>query len=60
MAANLISYKQLDEMLSQLGFSRQRAEPKWLRYEHAPSGTVIVLVEKPPKEMVRVTEYLRR
>lgn len=51
-----ITYSQLHEILSQLGFSCQRVEPKWIRYEHAPSDTVIVLVEKKPKDRVRVTD----
>ena len=56
MATDPVTYKQLNELLCQLGFARQRVEPKWLRYEHPPSDTVIVLVEKRPNELVRVTD----
>ena len=51
-----ISYKQLDKVLRELGFSRHRVEPKWLRYDHAASHTTIILAEKPPTELVRPTD----
>ncbi len=53
-----ITYRQLDKVLSHLGFTRERFEPKWLRYEHPASNTIIVLVEKKPNELVRVTDAL--
>ena len=56
MSPERITYQQLDDVLLRLGFSRQRVEPKWLRYEHAASNTIITLVEKPPQEPVRVTD----
>ena len=56
MTADLMTYKQLDAVLSRLGFTRQRIESKWLRYEHAESDTEIILVEKKPSEHVRVTD----
>ncbi|GEM_PF-2098243 len=56
MNADSITYQQLDDLLSRLGFTRQRVEPKWLRYEHSESDTVIVLVEKKPSQCVRVTD----
>jgi hypothetical protein len=56
MDADRITYQQLDELLRGLGFSRVRVEPKWLRYEHGPSDTIIVLVERNPYEGVRVTD----
>jgi hypothetical protein len=56
VTGDLITYKQLDDVLSRLGFTRQRVEPRWLRYEHAESDTVIILVEKKPSESVRVTD----
>lgn len=56
MAPNRITYKQLDEMLLHLGFSRQRVEDKWLRYEHKPSDLMIVVAAKEPSELVRVTD----
>jgi hypothetical protein len=51
-----MTYQQLDEVLIRLGFSRQHVEPKWLRYEHADSNTIIALVEKEPHEQVRITD----
>jgi hypothetical protein len=56
MVDDPITYQQLDEVLLQSGFSRKRVEPKWLRYEHPGSGTLIVLVEKKPSDFVRVTD----
>ena len=58
MTADAITYKQLDEVLCGLGFSRQRVEPRWLRYIHPESDTMIVLVEKKPNDYVRVTDAL--
>ena len=51
-----MTYQQLDELLVQLGFSRQHVEPKWRRYEHAPSDTIFTLVERGPHEPVRITD----
>jgi hypothetical protein len=51
-----ITYKQLDDLLSDLGFVRSHVEPKWLRYEHAPSDSLIVLAEKKPQDLVRITD----
>lgn len=56
METDPITYKQLDELLVHLGFSRQHVDPKWVRYEHAASDTLIALVEKAPHEPVRVTD----
>jgi hypothetical protein len=56
MPVEQMTYKQLDNVLGQLGFSRRRVEPKWLRYEHADSDTMIALVEKEPNELVRATD----
>ncbi len=56
MDLDRMTYKQLDQLLIELGFTRAHVEPKWLRYEHAPSGTMIVLVDKKPIEMVRITD----
>ncbi len=56
MATNRITYKQLDDLLTRLGFSRKRVEAKWLRYEHKPSELVIVVAAKEPSELVRVTD----
>jgi hypothetical protein len=56
METDCITYKQLDDLLVHLGFSRQHVGPKWLRYEHAASDTLITLVERGPHEPVRVTD----
>jgi hypothetical protein len=56
MTVDRMTYKQLDDLLLHLGFSRQRVEPKWLRYEHTPSDTVIALPAKAPHEAVRITD----
>ena len=56
MNTDPITYKQLDALLIQLGFTRTRLEPKWLRYEEPSSDTVIILVDKKPDELVRVTD----
>jgi hypothetical protein len=56
MHTDRMTYQQLDDLLVELGFSRQHVEPKWRRYEHAPSDTIITLVEKGPHEPVRITD----
>jgi hypothetical protein len=53
-----MTYKQLDELLVHLGFSRAHVEPKWLRYEQAASDTMIVVVDKKPHEPVRITDVV--
>jgi hypothetical protein len=56
MAANRITYKQFDKILTHLGFTREYVEAKWLRYEHSDSKLVIVVAAKGPSELVRVTD----
>jgi hypothetical protein len=56
METEQISYKQLDKLLIHLGFARSRVEPKWLRYEHSASDTLIVLADKMPDDRVRITD----
>jgi hypothetical protein len=56
MESDPITYQQLDDLLVRLGFSRDRVEPKWIRYEHAKSDTLIVLPEKKRDEPVRITD----
>jgi hypothetical protein len=56
MSPAQFTYQQLDHVLHHLGFSRERFEPKWLRYVHAPSQTEIILVEKEPAEPVRPSD----
>jgi hypothetical protein len=51
-----MTYQQLDEVLLRLGFSRDNVGPNWVRYEHTPSDTVIVLADKNTHELVRVTD----
>ncbi len=58
MVTDRISYAQLDQLLTRLGFTRRRVEPKWICYEHSGTQTMIVLVEKKPTEPVRVTDAL--
>jgi hypothetical protein len=56
MDTDRMTYKQFDDLLVQLGFSRAHVEPKWLRYEHAASDTVIVVADKKQDEPVRITD----
>jgi hypothetical protein len=56
MVNNQVTYGQLDKLLLQLGFVRQRVESKWRRYEHAASDTVIILADKKPGEPARPSE----
>jgi len=58
MVTDRITYAQLDELLTRLGFTRRRVEPKWFCYEHAGTQTMIVLIEKKPTELVRVTDAI--
>lgn len=58
MVTDRITYAQLDELLTRLGFTRRRVEPKWLCYEHAGTHTMIVLIEKKPTELVRITDAI--
>lgn len=55
MAVDHITYQQLDAVLTDLGFTRRNFSARdrtWLYYEHAPSETEIVLVQKKPSEYV--------
>lgn len=56
MLTDTLTYKQLDDLLLQLGFTCERVAPRWLRYEHSASDLVIVLAEKEPQAPVRVTD----
>jgi hypothetical protein len=56
METDPITFKQLNELLVHLGYSRRHVEPKCLRYEHAASDTLIVPVEKAPHEPVRIID----
>jgi hypothetical protein len=56
MNTDRITYQQLDELLVRLGFSRWHVEPKWRRYEHALTDTIITVVEKAPDAPVRITD----
>jgi hypothetical protein len=56
LATDRFTYQQLDELLLSLGFTRHHVEPKWRRYDHPASDTLIALVEKGPDEPVRSTD----
>lgn len=56
MAHEPVTYGQLDQLLLDLGFIRQSVPPAWGRYEHAGSGTVIILAAKRPTEPARPSE----
>jgi hypothetical protein len=58
MTPDVMTYAQLDKVLKGLGFTRERVEPKWIRYYHKPTDLTIGLVEKKPTEIVRPTEAL--
>jgi hypothetical protein len=58
MDVDRITYRQLDELLTYLGFSRRHIEPKWRRYDHAASDTVIIVIEKGPDEPVRISDAI--
>ena len=58
MATDTMTYAQLDMVLKGLGFTRDRVEPKWIRYFHKPSDLIIAVVEKKPTELVRPTDAL--
>jgi hypothetical protein len=58
LAANQFNYRQLDALLLSLGFTRHHVEPKWRRYDHAASDTMIALIEKGPDEFVRITDAI--
>jgi hypothetical protein len=51
-----MTYRQLDQILTRLGFTRERIQQKWLYYEHPESKTEIILIEKKPTDMVRPTD----
>jgi hypothetical protein len=53
-----MTYRQLDQILARLGFTRDRIDAKWLFYEHAESNTEIILVAKKPTDMVRPTDAI--
>lgn len=56
MEIDRITYRQLDELLLSLGFTRRHSPPKWRCYDHVASDTMIVVVEKGPDEPVRITD----
>jgi hypothetical protein len=58
LATDRITYQQFDELLLSLGFTRQHVAPKWRRYDHAASDTMIAVVEKGPDELVRSTDAI--
>src|SRR5262245_55354588 len=58
MDVDRYTYRQLDELLLSLGFTRRHVDPKGRRYDHAPSDLFIVVVEKGPDEPVRVSDAI--
>jgi hypothetical protein len=58
MVNNQVTYGQLDKLLLQPGFIRQRVKSKWRRYEHAASDTVIILADKKPGDPARPSEVV--
>jgi hypothetical protein len=58
MRKNDVTYGQLDNLLSQLGFVRHPGAPKWVWYEHADSGTEIILANKKSNETARPSEVV--
>jgi hypothetical protein len=57
MGRESVTFEQLDRVLGQLGFSRRVAPPKRIWYEHASSGTVIVLPDQKLGEPVRSPDW---
>lgn len=53
-----VTYGQLDKLLLQLGFVRHAGAPKWVWYEHAASGTEIILAQKKFNETARPSEVV--
>ncbi len=58
MASNPVTYEQLDQVLRQLGFLSHKVEPKWRRYEHPASDTLIILGDRQPTESVLPSELV--
>ena len=56
MGTDRFTYRQFDDLLLSLGFTRQHVAPKWRRYDHLSSDTLIAVVEKGPDELVRSTD----
>jgi hypothetical protein len=56
MTDDRITYRQLDALLKRVGFTRERREPKWLRYHHAATNTEIILVEHEPGDFIRPSD----
>jgi hypothetical protein len=56
VTTNRFTYRQFDQLLLSLGFTRQHVAPKWRRYDHPASDTMIAVVEKGPDELVRSTD----
>lgn len=58
MASNRVTYKQLVQVLRQLGFISRKVEPRWQRFEHAASDTTIILGDREPTESVLPSELV--
>jgi hypothetical protein len=58
MTNNQVTYGQLDKVLRELGFICQKVGPRWKRYEHAASDTVILLGDRQPNEAALQSEVV--
>ena len=58
MVENKITYGQLDQLLTRLGFVCLKADPDSKWYEHKDSNTVIILADKNSGELARPTEIV--
>src|SRR5438876_11086657 len=58
MRKHHVTYGQLDALLSQRGFVRHKGAPKWVWYQHADSGTEIILADKKPTDTARPSEVV--
>lgn len=58
MASKRMTYEGFDALLTQLGFTRDRVESKWIRYRHSATELVIVVAAKAPDDFVRVTDAI--
>jgi hypothetical protein len=57
MATEQVTYEQLDNLLTSLGFRSEKVN-RWKRYEHAESDTVIILGDRKPTEFALPSEVV--
>jgi hypothetical protein len=58
MVSKQVTYERLGQVLRQLGFNSRKVEPRWHRYEHAASDTVIIVGDRTPTESVLPSELV--